>query len=195
MGEDLVAFRDTNGRVGLMDERCHRGADMFFGRNEECGLRCVYHGWKFDVDGNAVDLPNVPPGVRHHQTMRIKTYPTREFGDVVWAYMGPTMPELPEVPQLEFGLVNASRRVMKQLVECNWAQAMEGDTGYFSFSFLHMPPQTLRRRRTGTPTPPIVIWNGCGAMGGPSSIYWTMKLALLPAVPRRRTTKENFIGG
>ena len=63
LGEDLVAFRDTDGRVGLLDAYCpHRGAPMFFGRNEECGLRCVYHGWKFDVDGNCVDLPNSPEG-------------------------------------------------------------------------------------------------------------------------------------
>ena len=106
LGEQLVAFRDTEGRVGLMDRRCpHRGADMFFGRNEECGLRCVYHGWKFDVDGKAVELPNIPPGVRHHQSVRIKTYPTREFGGIVWTYMGPQMPEIPDVPRLEFGLV------------------------------------------------------------------------------------------
>ncbi|MEL0019844.1 MAG: Rieske 2Fe-2S domain-containing protein, partial [Rickettsiales bacterium] len=77
MGEELVAFRDSQGRVGLIDTLCpHRGADMFYGRNEECGLRCVYHGWKFDVTGKPLDLPNVPPGVRHHETVRIKAYPT-----------------------------------------------------------------------------------------------------------------------
>ena len=65
MDEELVAFRDSEGRVGLVDRECpHRGADMYFGRNEECGLRCVYHGWKFDVNGKAMDLPNVPPGAR-----------------------------------------------------------------------------------------------------------------------------------
>ena len=73
LGEELVAFRDSNGRVGVVDRRCpHRGADLFFGRNEECGLRCLYHGWKFDVTGRAVDLPNVPAGVRHHETVRLK---------------------------------------------------------------------------------------------------------------------------
>ena len=75
LDEEMVAFRDSNGDVGLVDTKCpHRGADMYFGRNEECGLRCVYHGWKFDVNGKAVDLPNVPPGVRHHETVRIKSY-------------------------------------------------------------------------------------------------------------------------
>jgi phthalate 4,5-dioxygenase len=150
MGEELVAFRDTQGRVGLIDSRCpHRGADMFYGRNEECGLRCVYHGWKFDVTGKAVDLPNVPPGRALHETVRIKAYPTREYGDIVWAYMGPPanqLPsgELPEPPQLEFGLVPPeSRYVMKQLMECNWAQVMEGDLDTSHFSFLHMPAPSV----------------------------------------------------
>ena len=138
MGEELVAFRDTEGRVGLVDVHCpHRGADMFFGRNEECGLRCVYHGWKFDVSGKAVDLPNVPKGARHHDTVRIKAYPTREYGDIVWAWMGPA-DAVPEVPKLEFGLMPPARRyVSKQLIECNWAQVMEGDLDTSHFSFLH----------------------------------------------------------
>lgn len=141
MGEKLVAFRDTEGKVGLLDRRCpHRGADLFFGRNEECGLRCVYHGWKFGVDGKAMDLPNVPPGVRHHDTVRVRSYPTREFGDMIWAYMGPVIEKLPDVPQLEFGLVPPSHRyTTKKLQECNWAQTMEGDLDTSHFSFLHMP--------------------------------------------------------
>lgn len=150
MGEELVAFRDTEGRVGLMDSRCpHRGAHMYYGRNEECGLRCVYHGWKFDVTGKAVDLPNVPPGRALHETVRIKAYPTREYGDIVWAYMGPPadqLPtgELPELPQLEFGLVPPeSRYATKQLMECNWAQVMEGDLDTSHFSFLHMPAPSV----------------------------------------------------
>ncbi len=141
LDEEMVAFRDSNGDVGLVDTKCpHRGADMYFGRNEECGLRCVYHGWKFDVNGKAVDLPNVPPGVRHHETVRIKSYPTREFGGIVWAYMGPALDILPELPELEFGFVDDAKRfVTKQLMECNWAQVMEGDLDTSHFSFLHMP--------------------------------------------------------
>ena len=121
LGEDLVGFRDTEGRIGLIDSYCpHRGANMFYGRNEECGLRCVYHGWKFGVDGKAMDLPNVPPGVRMHDTMRIKAYPTREYGGFVWAYLGPESDKLPEVPQLEFGKVEDRKRyVSKQRIECN----------------------------------------------------------------------------
>src|SRR5262245_10651490 len=103
MGEKLVAFRDTRGVVGLVGPRCpHRGADLFWGRNEECGLRCVYHGWKFDTSGKAVELPNVPPGSNYHRTISIKAYPTREYGGIVWAWMGPA-DRVPEVPRLEFG--------------------------------------------------------------------------------------------
>ncbi len=81
LGEALVGFRNTRGQVGLVDSTCpHRGADLFYGRNEDCGLRCVYHGWKFGVDGKAMELPNVPPGVRMHETMQVKAYPTREYG-------------------------------------------------------------------------------------------------------------------
>ena len=145
LGEELVAFRDTEGKVGLVERECpHRGADLFFGRNEECGLRCVYHGWKFDVDGKAVDLPNVPPGVRHHETVRLKAYPTREFGEIVWAYLGPGGNGIPELPHMEFGFVEpAGRYVTKQLMDCNWAQVMEGDLDTSHFSFLHMPAPSV----------------------------------------------------
>jgi phthalate 4,5-dioxygenase oxygenase subunit len=140
MGEDLVAFRDSLGRVGLLDPRCpHRGANLFYGRNEECGLRCVYHGWKFDVTGRALELPNVPPDSRYHRTIAVKAYPTREFGEIVWAYLGPPG-RLPEIPRLEFGLLPPEQRfVTKKLQQCNWAQAVEGALDTCHFSFLHMP--------------------------------------------------------
>jgi phthalate 4,5-dioxygenase oxygenase subunit len=145
MGERLVAFRDTNGAIGLVDPRCpHRGADLFWGRNEDCGLRCVYHGWKFDVSGQAVDLPNVPAGSSYHRTIRITAYPTREFGDIVWAWMGPA-DRVPEVPQLEFGTLPAEHRfVTKKLQLSNWAQAVEGGLDTSHFSFLHMPAPAVR---------------------------------------------------
>ena len=141
MGEELVAFRDSNGKVGLVAPKCaHRGADLFFGRNEQCGLRCVYHGWKYDVEGQCVDMPNVPPAAGYHGNVSIKTYPTCDFGGMVWAYLGPRelRPALP--PQLELGLVPAPHRyVTKRYVECNWAQSMEGALDTAHFSFLHMP--------------------------------------------------------
>ncbi|MEK6243678.1 MAG: Rieske 2Fe-2S domain-containing protein [Pseudomonadota bacterium] len=140
MGEELVAFRDTQGRVGLIEPRCaHRGSSLFFGRNEDCGLRCVHHGWKYDVEGKCVDMPNVPPGASMHGKISIKAYPTREFGELVWAYLGPRE-HMPEVPQLEHGLLPASHRyVTKRLQQCNWAQSMDGAVDTAHFSFLHMP--------------------------------------------------------
>jgi len=144
MGEELVAFRDTEGSIGLISRRCpHRGADLYYGRNEECGLRCVYHGWKFDSSGKVMELPNVEAGVALHNKVRVTAYPTREFGDMVWAWLGPDS-DIPEVPKLEVGLVTSGRRyVTKQLIECNWAQVMEGDLDASHFSFLHMPAPSV----------------------------------------------------
>ncbi|SMP63757.1 Rieske 2Fe-2S domain-containing protein [Noviherbaspirillum suwonense] len=144
LGEALVAYRNTRGEVGLVDSKCpHRGASLYFGRNEDCAIRCVFHGWKFDIEGKPVELPNVPPGSQYHKTIRLKSYPTREYGGVVWAYMGPREPggrPMPEVPQLEFGQLPESHRyVTKKLQECNWAQSVEGALDTSHFSFLHMP--------------------------------------------------------
>ena len=203
MGEELVAFRDSDGRIGLIGAYCpHRGANLYYGRNEDCGLRCVYHGWKFDVDGKAVDLPNVPPGARLHDTVRAKAYPTREYGDVVWAWLGPS-DKVPEVPALEFGLMTAERRyVTKQLIECNWAQVMEGDLDPSHFSFLHMPapsvpsnenpnaPADARRlrliRNDSIPTIQILDHDVGFVTGGArraddDGIYWRVVQFMLPA--------------
>ena len=141
MGEDLLAFRDTNGRVGIVEPHCpHRGANLYFGRNEECGLRCAYHGWKFDVDGNCVDLPTSPPESTYKDTIKLLSYPTREWGDIVWVYMGPRE-SMPELPQLELGLVPAAHRyVSKKWQDCNWVQSLEGAIDTAHFSFLHKIP-------------------------------------------------------
>jgi phenylpropionate dioxygenase-like ring-hydroxylating dioxygenase large terminal subunit len=140
LGEELVAFRDTEGRVGLLDPRCpHRGANLFYGRNEECGLRCVYHGWKFDVHGRCVDMPTMPPESGFREKVRAGAYPTREWGELVWAYLGPPALE-PPLPQLEFAVLPPAHRfVSKKLQQCNWAQACEGALDTAHFSFLHMP--------------------------------------------------------
>jgi phthalate 4,5-dioxygenase oxygenase subunit len=140
LGENLLAFRDSQGRVGLVEPRCpHRGADLYYGRNEDCGLRCVFHGWKFDINGQAVDLPNVPADSGYREKISIVAYPTREFGDIVWAWLGPR-DRIPEVPVLDFGTLPASQRfVTKKLQQCNWAQALEGALDTSHFSFLHMP--------------------------------------------------------
>src|SRR5438034_9285668 len=139
-GEDLIAFRDSDGRVGLLDPVCpHRGANLFFGRNEACGIRCAYHGWKFAVDGRCVDMPTMPPESRFRDKVRAGAYPTREWGDFIWAYLGPAGHE-PPLPELELALVPPSHRfVSKKLQQCNWAQACEGAIDTAHFSFLHMP--------------------------------------------------------
>lgn len=144
MGEALLAFRDSSGRVGLVNPRCpHRGADLFYGRNEADGLRCAFHGWKFDISGACVDMPSVPKEAGMRERIRISAYPTREAGDFVWAYLGPSdTPEnrRGELPRLEFALVPPSHRVVqKKLQECNWAQSIEGGLDTAHFSFLHMP--------------------------------------------------------
>jgi phthalate 4,5-dioxygenase oxygenase subunit len=141
MGEDLVVFRDSDGRLGLIDPICpHRGANLFFGRNEECGIRCAYHGWKFDVDGRCVDTPTMAPESRLRDKVGITAYPTREWGDVIWAYLGPRNEDLPSLPGLEFAHMPRSQRfVSKKLQQCNWAQACEGAIDTAHFSFLHMP--------------------------------------------------------
>ena len=142
MGEELLAFRDTGGRIGLIEPRCpHRGANLFFGRNEKGGIRCSYHGWKFDVDGACVDIPIVDPerAAGMQERARIKAYPAREWGGLVWAYMGP-VERLPPLPEMEFALLPPTHRhVSKKFQECNWAQAAEGGLDTAHFSFLHQP--------------------------------------------------------
>jgi phthalate 4,5-dioxygenase len=138
LGEDLIAFRDTDGRVGLLDEFCaHRTASLFFARNEECGLRCAYHGWKYDVEGNCVDMPSEPEESNFKNKIRLKAYPCEERGGIIWTYMGP--PELkPELPELEWALLPDSHRfVSKRLQECNYLQAMEGGIDSSHVSFAH----------------------------------------------------------
>jgi phenylpropionate dioxygenase-like ring-hydroxylating dioxygenase large terminal subunit len=141
LGEELLAFRDSSGAVGLVSPRCpHRGADLYYGRNEAGGLRCAYHGWKFDARGECLDMPTIPPetAVRMREKARITAYPAREWGDFVWAYMGEGEP--PALPQMEFAMVPASHRhVSKKFQECNWAQAAEGGVDTAHFSFLHQP--------------------------------------------------------
>ncbi len=135
--EDLVAFRDTDGRVGLIDAHCpHRRAPMFFGRNEECGMRCVYHGWKFDRNGDCVDMPSEPAGTPLQARVKIKAYPTFEGGGVVWAYMGPRE-HMPAPPDYEWMRAPETHRfVSKTYEDCNFLQALEGglDTAHSSYA-------------------------------------------------------------
>jgi phthalate 4,5-dioxygenase len=139
LGEDFIAFRDSNGRVGVIEPRCpHRGASLFFGRNEACGIRCVYHGWKFDAEGNCVDLPTLPPdsAEKTRPKAAIRALQVREWADVVWVYFGAGA--APPLPQFEFATVPDEHRfVAKKLQQCNWAQACEGGLDTAHFSYLH----------------------------------------------------------
>jgi phthalate 4,5-dioxygenase oxygenase subunit len=138
LGEELVAFRDTSGNIGLVDEFCaHRRASLFLGRNEENGLRCVYHGWKYDFKGNCVETPTEPAGSNFKDKIHIKAYPTVEMGGLVWAYMGPKE-KTPPPPKFEFTQVSQSHRYMtKTWEECNWLQGLEGAIDSQHASFLH----------------------------------------------------------
>lgn len=204
LGEHLVAFRDSNGQLGLLDAACpHRGANLYYGRNEDCGLRCVYHGWKFATDGTAVELPNVPTDAPMQSTMRTTSYPTCERGEFVWAYLGPLDNEPPPPPELEFTVVDPQHRyVTKQLIDCNWAQVMEGDLDTSHFSFLHMPapsvpsndnpdaPADEKRLRMirNDPMPRFTIKeHDCGFIVGGARLsdddehYWRITQFLLPS--------------
>jgi len=140
LGEDLIAFRETSGQVGLTAEACpHRGASMFFGRNEECGLRCVYHGWKFDVDGVCVDMPSEPAESNFKNKVHIQAYRAAEQGGIIWAYMGPDQSDPPGLPEFEWCSLPEDQvhHQYKGIYECNWMQALEGDIDTSHLYFLH----------------------------------------------------------
>jgi phenylpropionate dioxygenase-like ring-hydroxylating dioxygenase large terminal subunit len=138
LGENLIAFRATSGKVGFIANSCpHRGASLFFGRNEEEGLRCVYHGWKFDVDGNCVDMPSEPAESNFKSKVKATTYPCLERNNVIWAYMGPREVP-PSLPDLEANMLpEGEYSASKTMRECNWMQGLEGDIDTVHSSFLH----------------------------------------------------------
>ncbi|OAI40665.1 hypothetical protein AYO38_05525 [bacterium SCGC AG-212-C10] len=193
MGEELVAFRDSEGKLGLIEGRCpHRGAELFWGRNEECGLRCVYHGWKFDTQGNCVDMPSELPDSQYREKVGLRSYPVAQQGDFLWAYLGPGEP--PELPRFEFAEVGAEHRfVSKKLQECNWAQSLEGAIDTAHFSFLHMPvtvapdaPDTVKwMKNDGAPRftveeTPAGLLIGASRQAPPESLYWRITQYLVP---------------
>ena len=152
LGEDLIAFRDSDGRVGILDQFCpHRRASLFFARNEECGLRCGYHGWKFDVNGNVLEILSEADFEAWPQKPRIKSYPAAEHGGAIWVYMGP--PELkPALPELEWTLVpDEHRYVARRLQECNWLHGLEGGIDPVHVPFLHRDGLAGDGNRGGDP--------------------------------------------
>ena len=153
LGEDLVAFRDSDGKIGMLDAYCpHRRAPMFFGRNEDCGLRCVYHGWKFDRHGDCADMPSEPAGTPLQARVKIKAYPAVEKAGVIWVYMG-QKEKTPPVPDYEWMRAPESHRfVSKTYEDCNYLQALEGglDTAHSSFAHNNSldNPNTPRNKDT-----------------------------------------------
>ena len=158
LGEDLVAFRDSDGRPGVLGEYCpHRGASLALGRNEECGLRCLYHGWKLDVEGNVLEMFSEPVESGLAGKVKHKAYPVREAGGFVWAYMGPAG-EMPEF-QLPAWAPSSDTKIsiVKMHVAANWAQTLEGGIDSAHSSSLHstdMPPARVDgAKSTGTVWP------------------------------------------
>ena len=157
LGERLVAFRDTEGRVGIMDHRCpHRCASMFLGRNEEGGIRCVYHGWKFDVTGKCLEMPNVPSHQDFRDKVHAKAYRTAERNGLVWVYMGQKQDDPPPLPVIEANLIDGADIWCLQR-ECNWLQALEGDIDTSHVGFLHVGMLTPDDLEEDHPMRPTVL--------------------------------------
>jgi len=138
LSERLLAFRDTEGKYGLIDEFCaHRGVSLWFGRNEQNGLRCPYHGWKYDVTGQCIDVPSEAPESGYCQKIKLKSYPLVKIGPALWTYMGPPEKQ-PPLPEWEFARVPDSHSFLsKRFQEANWLQALEGGIDSSHVSFLH----------------------------------------------------------
>ncbi len=138
LGEDLVVFRDSEGRVGVLEESCpHRRVSLVYGRNEEGGLRCLYHGWKMDVDGNVMEMPSEPEQSGLCEKVKHKAYPVKEWGGMIWAYFG-AADQAPEFrPPLWAPTSNARVSIVKALLPCNWAQVLEGAIDSAHSSSLH----------------------------------------------------------
>lgn len=163
LGENLVAFRDTEGKIGLLEEFCpHRGTSLFLGRNEESGLRCVFHGWKFDVGGACLDMMNELPGSDYKTKIKAVSYPTVEVGGLIWAHMGP-VDMTPASPLFEWTQVpETHRQLSKNIQECNWLQALEGGIDTAHAPILH------RRITVNTDQPGIGVDTEIVRGGAPS---------------------------
>jgi phthalate 4,5-dioxygenase oxygenase subunit len=197
LGEELIGYRTTSGKVGLMQNSCpHRGASMFFGRNEEEGLRCVYHGWKFDVTGACVDMPSEPAESNFKNKVHAKAYPTHERGGIVWAYMGPREVP-PPLPDMEANIMTTEPTQISILMrKCNWMQGLEGELDTVHAAFLHFgaadwekeEPKSLNwyhyKARVG---PHFVAKDtdfgtayGCWRPAEEDSYYWRIGYAFFP---------------
>src|SRR5438045_2484661 len=138
LGEDLVVFRDSKNQLGVLSEFClHRRASLAFGRNEDCGLRCLYHGWKFDIEGNVVDMPSEAPGAAERLGKKHKAYPAREAGGFIWTWMGPREQMREFEPPAWAPAPGIRTSIVKMHAACNWAQVLEGSIDSAHSSSLH----------------------------------------------------------
>lgn len=169
LGEDLVAFRDSEGKVGLLGEHCpHRGASLFFGRNEECGLRCIYHGWKMDVEGRVLATPAEPEGSTLKDKVRHTAYPCHEAAGIVFAYMGPK-DRIPLLPNYEWTRVPLDHLyVTKSLQDCNYLQGLEGECDSSHLSYLH---RAFRDEKRGGGDPDMYGRDGAPELEGVETDY------------------------
>jgi phenylpropionate dioxygenase-like ring-hydroxylating dioxygenase large terminal subunit len=213
LGENLIAFRTTSGKVGVIQNACpHRGASLFFGRNEEEGLRCVYHGWKFDVTGQCTDMPSEPAESNFKSKIRATAYPTEERSGLVWMYMGPREVP-PPLPELEANMLPEGQYVLGAYSsECNWLQSLEGDYDTIHLGFLHqgsvqpeeVPQGTLeyyvlknRWARMTIADTEFGCTYGCNRPAEEDSTYWRLAhflfpfYAMIPTVPLG--TRKMFI--
>ena len=196
LGEKLIGFRDSTGKVGLLGNYCpHRGASLFYARNDDCGLRCVYHGWKFDVTGRCVDMPSEPPESNFKDKVRATAYPCEERGGVVWAYMGPREVP-PPLPDLEANqLPEEDVSVVAYARNCNWLQGLEGDIDTAHIGFLHFgsedaadaAPDTFRYWTLKDRAPRYAVLDteygsmyGAYRPAGPGQYYWRIAQFLFP---------------
>ena len=196
LGEELIAFRTTSGAVGLVQNSCpHRGASLFFGRNEEEGLRCVYHGWKFDVTGACVDMPSEPAESNFKNKVHATAYATRERGGIIWAYMGPRE-EPPPLPDIEANmLAEGPNQVSVLFRNCNWMQGLEGEMDTVHAAFLHYGAESVgdmapgsfnfyhyrtRAAKFNTVETDYGVANGAYRPAEEDSYYWRVTQILFP---------------
>jgi phthalate 4,5-dioxygenase oxygenase subunit len=194
LGEELVAFRATSGKPAVLDTWCpHRNANLFWGRNEQEGLRCVYHGWKFDAEGACVDMPNEPPRSQFKDKIKQPAYRAVDRAGVIWVYMGPQELE-PEIPELEWTLVpEGQRNVSKRIQACNWLQNLEGEVDSSHANFLHaqLGPdrKPIRNDERDEDLHPVfsVLETDYGLAicarrdAGPDKYYWRITPFMLPS--------------
>jgi len=213
LGEKLVAFRDSNGKVGIFDHRCpHRCASLFFGRNEKGGIRCVYHGWKFDTDGNCLETPNIPAEYNITNKVKAAAYKVQERNGMIWVFLGKGEP--PALPEIEPALLPEGEVDIGFMQrDCNWLQALEGDIDTSHYDFLHLgfnrptdfAPNDPRRFGNLHRDPKIVVqktdWGtmyGAYRPADPGETYWRVAHFLFPFLtltPNRPIDKHISIRG